>query len=752
MYVIILTLTTLATALSQDGNDGRVIIGDTTGVSLEAVGFLLGKEGNHYRSIFLKILDPTGVTDVCRKICRENMEKAMRTWIDKRATVCDSTWKRGKHSAPELRRTNSKSGFECLRECLMDEDCFQVGVRDKQCILRPRELGPEEMEIGQEEQTEYKLNCIMGTTRRRQMCEDIARVSNETLILKIDEANRKFINDTWTELNTMNPEEKRQKRDIQNWLFGGGISMSMLTAGYDLWETKKLKKHVDELNHRFVEFQKEQNKFNRQQVFFNKKVLQVSRKMEMRWEIQECKNDRMIWEMLDQRRLLEWKNYLQQVYDGTLGGSRVGSISPVIFPKEYMETLIRDDIVLASTVYKDKVDLAYKLGLLSVVGHSKERGQFNIHVVLGLPDLGATGIREVYRVLQTGVVLNGTKCGKLNLPFTVYEEEDKFYEMESSICDTKSNLHLCWGGSGAGRREVHCLTNKEECKLDLEKCSTQVRETRAGVQIRTLEQVRAKERENPNYWITVDMGNTRTRFFNRSKYSAVMVGDYERKMTDEELKVQINTLPDPEEWNQLMEDRWLTYQRENLTVLAETVQKQHQIVNQITESMRRKDKGEWKKYMLIGAITAGTILIAGGVIYLICSCIGTTEASAITRVHFRNKKRRQEGEDEPESKRRKKTSIVIQEENNDETPLESTRLMEEHRKDEEVRRRKFDTVGEIEETPQRAKNIKPERRQEGQGRKREPERRKEQEKRTPTQRKKTFQERLVEVQREKDTR
>ena len=592
----------------------KVIVGGSTGISLETAGYLLGREGNHYRSLFLRIVRPINETSVCADLCHDELSDLVSTWRQQTSKNCSSEWKKAKPGAPETGRMtiDESPGKECMRQCLLDPNCAQVGVHGNECVFRPRALSSDEMIEGNAGDMEVNLECITGLRGRREMCNRAAKELGESTVIALDQENRRFVEETWRSLNQIVPNstETRNKRGISNWLTNGGVGLGLLSAGYNLWSTNRLKKHVQEVEEDYKKFRKEQTSFDRLQLDYNRKTISVVRNLDERLQQVECGIDRDVKNLISQRRLTEWRNTMNQVYRNVLGGSRVGGISPVIFPVHYMNQLVQNDPALNKTAYRDNIELAYRLGLMTVLDHGPLDEHLTIHVTLSFPDLGSRGVKPVYTVLQTGLAVNKTTCGRFELPQRVYEEEGEFYAMESAICEERANLHLCWGGAGSGRRKVACLSDEEKCQTTLETCSTQIRETRAGLQVRTAEVVRAFTITEPEKWKVVDLGPTQTMYFNRSRYGGVLIGDELRTMGTEDYEVELNTLPNLQRWVQVFEDRWKTHKERNLTEMVRTVREQEKILRRI-ETQQHKSEKRWKEIVLGVAIAVGTLLLAG---------------------------------------------------------------------------------------------------------------------------------------------
>ena len=98
-------------AVSEAYGD-RVIIGEHTGVSLETVGYLLGRQGDHFRSLFLKVIDPVSNANVCQSICEADADKAV-SQLTRQREECVLSWKTGKSFAPEIKRIARTEGIGC---------------------------------------------------------------------------------------------------------------------------------------------------------------------------------------------------------------------------------------------------------------------------------------------------------------------------------------------------------------------------------------------------------------------------------------------------------------------------------------------------------------------------------------------------------------------------------------------------------------------------------------------------------------
>ena len=65
--------------------------------------------------------------------------------------------------------------------------------------------------------------------------------------------------------------------------------------------------------------------------------------MDQRLGYEECQDGADLMNLINQRRILGWRFYIEALHRLTASGGTINQISPVIFPKAYMEKLIDED-------------------------------------------------------------------------------------------------------------------------------------------------------------------------------------------------------------------------------------------------------------------------------------------------------------------------------------------------------------------------------------------------------------------------
>ena len=203
-----------------------------------------------------------------------------------------------------------------------------------------------------------------------EVCEELLKEDSMNYLMT--QENERFVREHWETINQLIKDSEgtmRRKRSIIGTL--AGASIGFLATGFSFFEMNKLGDHVDKLRAEYNEFKERQVAFDKDQVEFNKEVLKIYKGLERETQKEisrlHCGVSSMGFHILNIRRLLEWKNFLYQLYKDVLGGALVGSISTVIFTKENMRAIVRETELLKGTIYEENPTLAYRLGTMSIV-------------------------------------------------------------------------------------------------------------------------------------------------------------------------------------------------------------------------------------------------------------------------------------------------------------------------------------------------------------------------------------------------
>eukprot|EP00116_Pleurobrachia_bachei_P010966 sb/3471228/ len=140
----------------------KTVIGETIGISLEKEGFLLDRNGKHYRSPFLKEPNPITGSEVCQGLCG-NIYKFVETRAKGRVLDCPTTYFCSIGNViNSITLTTDHVATQCIQSCLRHPDCMQASVQDQTCILQSRGLKRSELEDGASTDAEFNLQIEFG--------------------------------------------------------------------------------------------------------------------------------------------------------------------------------------------------------------------------------------------------------------------------------------------------------------------------------------------------------------------------------------------------------------------------------------------------------------------------------------------------------------------------------------------------------------------------------------------------------------
>ena len=601
------------------GENEEIYVNEELGTMLISKGLLLADQRSAYVSSFIRVPNPLSNVNLCNLGCGQGsvtlddylMAAECKVGVDKTGLnkMADTVIK-GMEYDTEIYGASGGRAVEswCLLECLRSDGCKTFGVREGSvCWLRNRALTHYEMK-DQVGSAEVDLQCVVKNNKTR-VCEELLKEDSMNHLMT--QENEKFVREHWETINQLikdSEEVMRRKRSLMGTL--AGASIGFLATGFSFFEMNKLGDHVDKLKAEYQEFKERQVAFDKDQVEFNNEVLMVYKGLgrETQKEIRRlhCEVSSMGFHILNMRRLLEWKDFLYQLYKDVLSGSMVGTISTVIFTKENMRTIVKETGLLKGTIYEEDPTLAYRLGTMSIVEKSISEDRFVIHVVLKLPIIKREELKVMFEVQQTGV-RHGKACVRYNLPRNVYRSERKFYELESPMCSIISNIRLCTSSINSTFTEMPCVTNKENCVGTLEKCS-KIRQSVGGVLVRSQEQIRAAVLGDPD---TLEPDQPRANsvaFFNYSRYGDVLVGRVKIRGIRSATLDKVIKLSDPKEWLNKIRNETRELTKQNITNLVGIVEDQTMELGRIKESTKQNRR--WTLY-ITPILTIMVIIIIG---------------------------------------------------------------------------------------------------------------------------------------------
>ena len=361
------------------GTDEEVWVSEELGIMMISKGLLIADKKSAYVSTFVKVPNPLSNVNLCNVGCGSAMETLDARLYTRNCT--EGRFKKGTERVSDsvlrvleydeersvgITRERAVRNW-CFLECLKEDECKAFGVNVDLCLLRKRVIEVGNM-MGCQECGEWSLDCLTNGNRSR-ICEEF--IAGDPISLLMHQENERFVKGNWERLNQLieTKEGKRKRRSM--WDFLGGGTLGFLATGFSFFEMNEMKGHVEQLRVDYNDFKRKQIAINKDQVKFNKQILMIYKGLvsETQKELSSlhCKVDSLGFHILNTRRLMEWKDYLFQLYKDILGGGMVGSISTLIFTKKNIETIIRESALLRGTIYEEDPVLAYRLGTMSIV-------------------------------------------------------------------------------------------------------------------------------------------------------------------------------------------------------------------------------------------------------------------------------------------------------------------------------------------------------------------------------------------------
>jgi hypothetical protein len=588
-----------------NGDKEEIWVNEDLGTMLISKGLLLADQRSAYVSTFVKVPNPLSNVNLCNVGCGRAMEV-----LDIRMTgrECnEGRFMKGKDKVSdtvikvieydqEVSDGVAKSRYIqvwCFLECLREDECQAFGVNDELCLLRSRKLGWNELEENKA-CGEWDLDCLTNSNRTR-ICEEF--IARDPINFLMHQENKKFVEGNWKMLNQLieSSDKGRSKRSVMS-MIGGGV-LGFLATGFSFFEMQELKDHVEKLRVDYNEFKGKQMSFNRDQVMFNKKILMIYKGLERETQREiknlHCQVNSLGFHILNMRRLLEWKDYLFQLYKDILGGGMVGSISTLIFTKDNIETIVKETALLHGTIYEEDPILAYRLGKMSIVQNSITEDDFIVHVVLKLPIIRREELKVIFEVKQTGVKHMGMACATYDLPRNVYRHEGRFYVLDSPMCSPVANIKLCTASLNSTVREMPCITDKERCDVIVEKCRTRIIQSVGGLLVRSDEEIRAATIKHPDTFEREKPTANTVMFYNYSEFSDVLVGPVKIRGIQSTTLERVVKLSSPKVWLENLKNHTAKMMKQNVSQLVKVVESQENTVRLLKEEAVIFGRGKW---------------------------------------------------------------------------------------------------------------------------------------------------------------
>eukprot|EP00116_Pleurobrachia_bachei_P006015 sb/3466277/ len=340
---------------------------------------------------------------------------------------------------------------------------------------------------GENSMVEYRLHegCLKGGTQN-EVCDDAMDTNAVTNLLY--ESNVNWIQEQWRKFENIGQTTMhREKRQV---IALAGM-LALASTGFTIYEQQQMRSHIKTLS-------KEFNHFKTNQLVFDKTITTVTEELTkhvigleevvLEQKLQMgCEIDHLAVFMLNDRRLRQWKEYLEQIYFGVMHGQQNTNIAPYIIKKDMVRQIIENSGAFKNTIYEEDQNLLYKFGRMYVTEAHKTDDHFNLHIVIKTPRISNEDLTRVYKTHQSGVITSEGHCNRYTLPNYVIIDGMEVYSLDKNRCETLNGINMCTRYGIQNMTETACLNNMNNCDVVLDKCETNIVETTAGVMIRSRE-------------------------------------------------------------------------------------------------------------------------------------------------------------------------------------------------------------------------------------------------------------------------
>lgn len=618
---IILLLIVWATA--QGLTEDMIIVQEKKGIVLQGTGVLAEDTNPLFISTFVKIKNPSLEENTCLGICELDHGDIVKRLTLEKCDKKDDTTGRDDYAIQTLTfegKTN-KTEAKCFMACLKNSDCQHFGIKPQRdsnmtdCILRSQAAGRTSTYLGAKE---FDLNCM--TRGKQKFCKE--RLSDMSLLL--NKENTKFVNKSMEGFKAMiatTGKKKREKR-YAGIVLGG---LGMVTSGFALFETYQLKQHIENLEFRFEEFREDVENFEKASIQFHENIIKIYRALETEmmegFERVECNMRNLAYQMLVNRRLIEWKSYMDLISKDLITGQLVGSVSPRLFNETDVK-MILEKTGLRDTIYSGDISLFYRLSKTWVSKITNDGEMYNIHIVISVPNVKNHKVYTMYKASSVGLI-NGTTCTNIQLPEIVYKKGGEYYGLsDPDNCQTRGNIRLCLKKQDSQAittmSKVKCLSgDHQSCELFVERCTTRTIQTTGGAMVRVLGKLQATTNENPHQYVDI-LDSAGIKFLNYSKYLEISADNILIKAIQDPTIVKVLQLENPKEWEGYLSDRYRHFKRVDMGELHKSLEQQKIALNKLEQTNWGPIPGKMLTILNLIMWVLGATFI--GIIVLYCSC------------------------------------------------------------------------------------------------------------------------------------
>ena len=257
------------------------------------------------------------------------------------------------------------------------------------------------------------------------------------------------------------------------------------------WETRKLKKHVEELQARFQSFADRITAFAKSTSSTQEELLEVlyhtTDQIHAELEYVDCSLRSIATTIVFQNTLRQSQQEVETLLFALTQGKLEAEVGQIL-EMDVVKTIVKSSRQLNNTIYATHPELLFRVGRMVLTAFIETPENYNFHFVLATPNLRRNTLHQMYEVIQVPITNKDpdeSMCMKVHLPSTIFKVDDKFYTADLSDCIKHNTLLVCVQDMAdqfsPNFKEIRCLNgNISECEMHLASCEPEMKFTKAG--------------------------------------------------------------------------------------------------------------------------------------------------------------------------------------------------------------------------------------------------------------------------------
>ena len=577
---------------AQLTTEAPTIAVEQLGTALVPSSILASSSRNLYQSVFLKIDSHRSPHNSCPDRCGKEALKESSCWTKTRYTV-------------SYYYVNSLDKDDCARFCLEAQDCEKVFFE----VSKTVEIWNEDVKgtcrkVTNERKEEARSSIAQGLEATKSCleayienlgCTSKDEDTHKVLVRAMELEHQRLMQTYYQKFKDIvqayrfDPAKLRVKRDLDSFLDSIPIVSHLYGILKSPWENRKLKKHVKNLENRFLQFSSQVMNFTSQSRRFQNSVLEVFRSVQMKFNQLKCDLANVASALVHQSIIREHQEELNKLLVALSQGTLEANVGQILDLSE-IKLIISASDQLNETIYSDHPELLFRVGNMVLMNFTNEGDHYNFHYVLVAPDLKKEAIYQIYEKVQVPITSNDKEdeqCMMVDIPQTLFKVGNDFVTVDISGCHKENAMILCvqdlTDPLGEGFQQVQCLNgNATACLMTSVPCQTTVKFTNGGALIFSQSQILGLPTEERTKLNLISSEDKKSYFFTWKDYSLIQTDrTVVHSIDDADRVISVQLWKQPEELVELQHQlsNWSQqFQMHDLKRLTEIVDETNQLV------------------------------------------------------------------------------------------------------------------------------------------------------------------------------